>query len=83
MTDAVLIALIGGLVSVVNVALTLSVRSQVKTANAQSIAQLSDAAESRRIRAILPHLRTTMENDHIASVDDAGVAVETPMKSMT
>jgi hypothetical protein len=44
------------------------VKTEVKTANAQTIAQLADAAETRRVDEIEPNLRTPQERNHIHDV---------------
>lgn len=45
------------------------VLKEVKTGNSQTLAQLSDAVESRRIRNIPLKKRTRLEKSHIADVE--------------
>lgn len=43
---------------------------EVKTMNGQTIAELADASESRRIDEIRPAERTSAEDEHIATVPE-------------
>lgn len=45
------------------------VKHEVKTGNSQTLAQLADAVETRRIDIIPPDDRTRLEQSHISEVD--------------
>lgn len=79
MSDQVLIALIftGGTVATAALNAVLSLRNgrktdavkrEVTTGNAQTMAQLADKAETRRIDAVPPGDQTDADRDHLASL---------------
>lgn len=45
------------------------VHEEVKTANSQSIAQLADAVETRRIEKLSPKDRTNLEKSHLEDME--------------
>jgi len=47
-----------------------SIRTEVKTINDQTLANLADAGETRRIRALQPEDRTALDEAHLRSVDE-------------
>lgn len=53
-----------------NLAATAAVHKEVKTINDQSLAQLADAGETRRVTDIPESDRTTGERHHMESVEE-------------
>lgn len=60
-----LAALIGSLANYRNGRKIEAVKDEVKTANSQTLAQLADADETRRIDLLPPKDRTTLEKSHL------------------
>lgn len=93
LSDAVVLAMIAAIssaiTSIASVIVSLAnnrnikkVEANVKTSNAQTLAQLADAVESRRIKMIPEQERTALEKGHILNTDLQQYRSETEEKKL-